>query len=200
MARTTDPERTRARRAAIRDAAAALFATKGFDATTAADIARAAGISAGSVFYWFPDKQAVFREIFVQDLADSHAIVARHADVADPLEAVLGMVEELGGPARDPHAGALVVELLRRLGHDEKLATIVTEATDVVHRGLTELVRRGRRDGAFASDLDPAEAAGWVQTIVDGAFLSADPSRDPVPMLRRIVTAFLTSTPGGDPT
>ncbi|TCK27331.1 TetR/AcrR family transcriptional regulator [Pseudonocardia endophytica] len=196
MARTTDPERTRARRAAIRDAAAVLFATKGFDTTTAADIARAAGISAGSVFYWFPDKAAVFREIFVQDLADSHAIVARHADVADPLEAVLGMVDELGAPARDPYAGNLVVELIRRLGHDEELAAIVTESTAVVHTGLTALVRRGRDDGVVAADLDPAEAAGWVQTIVDGAFLSADPSRDPVPMLRRIVTAFLTS--GGD--
>lgn len=199
MARTTDPERTRARRAAIRDAAAGLFATKGFDATTAADIARAAGISSGSVFYWFPDKAAVFREIFVQDLADAHAIVARHADVADPLEAVLGTVDELGGPARDPHAGALVVELIRRLGHDEELAAIVIEATAVAHGGLTELVRRGRADGVFAADLDPAEAAAWVQTVVDGAFLNADPARDPVPMLRRIVTAFLTSSPGGEP-
>lgn len=200
MARTTDPERTRARRAAIRDAAAVLFATKGFDATTAADIARAAGISAGSVFYWFPDKRAVFREIFVQDLADSHAIVARHADVPDPLDGVLGIVGELGAPASDPHAAGIVLELLRQLGHDDELTAVVTEASAVVHRGLTALVRRGQRDGVFAADLDPAEAAGWVQTVVDGAFLSADPSRDPVPMLRRIVTAFLTSSPGGETT
>lgn len=199
MARTTDPERTRARRAAIRDAAAVLFATQGFDATTAADIARAAGISAGSVFYWFPDKAAVFREIFVQDLADSRSIVARHAGAPDAMTGVLGMVDELGAPARDPHAGGLVVELVRRLGHDEELAAIVTEATDVVRDGLADLLRRGRSEGAVAADLDPVEAAGWVQTVVDGAFLNADPSRDPVPMLRRIVRAFLQSTPGGEP-
>jgi AcrR family transcriptional regulator len=41
-------------RGAILDAAARLFADRGFDAVTVADVARGAEVSAGTVFNYFP--------------------------------------------------------------------------------------------------------------------------------------------------
>lgn len=193
MARTVDPARTRDRRDAISTAAAGLFASKGFDQTTAAEIARAAGLSSGSVFYYFADKRAVFRSIFEADLPAAREMVARHAGSADPLGSVLAIVDELGGPAQDPSAAGILVELLRQIDHDEQLQHVIAQTTDVVRDGLAALIRQGQAAGALDKGLDPAEAAGWVQNIVDGAFLSADPERDPRPMLRRIVAAFLTT-------
>lgn len=60
-------ERSKRRYAAIVDTAAELFATNGFDATTMEAIAAASGSAIGSVYRFFPNKQAVFRA--VADLA-----------------------------------------------------------------------------------------------------------------------------------
>jgi AcrR family transcriptional regulator len=60
-------QRSRRRYAAIVDTAAELFATNGFDATTMEAIAAASGSAIGSVYRFFPNKQAVFRA--VADLA-----------------------------------------------------------------------------------------------------------------------------------
>lgn len=195
MARTTDPERTRARRETISAAAAGLFATNGFEKTTAADIAREAGLSSGTVFYYFADKRAVFRSIFEADLPASREMIARHAGSTDPLGSILAIVDELGAPAQNPHARGILVELLRQIGHDPELQVVIVQTTEVVRDGLAALVDRGREAGVIDPRLDATEAAAWIQTIVDGAFLGSDPDRDPRPMLRRIVTAFLIAPP-----
>jgi AcrR family transcriptional regulator len=67
--RTVDPAKHAAKRASIVDAAAGCFAEKGFERTTTADICRAAGISSGSLFHYFPTKRAVFTAIFTDDAA-----------------------------------------------------------------------------------------------------------------------------------
>jgi AcrR family transcriptional regulator len=51
------------RREEILGAAKAVFAAKGFHATTIADVARAAGISYGSVYWYFESKDALFHEL-----------------------------------------------------------------------------------------------------------------------------------------
>lgn len=49
------------RRGAILDAALRLFAEKGFAAATNAEIARAAGVTAAALYYYFPSKEELFR-------------------------------------------------------------------------------------------------------------------------------------------
>lgn len=56
-------ERSRRRHDAIVEAAAESFAEFGFDATTMEGIAATAGTSIGSVYQFFPNKLAVFREV-----------------------------------------------------------------------------------------------------------------------------------------
>lgn len=147
-----DPERTAARRAAIADAAAGLFATRGFDRTSAADIARAAGISSGSVFSYVADKQAVFRSIFEQDVVRVGELVERHSGAASPLAAILAIVEEQAGEAREPGATGLMVELLRRIGHDAQLQ-LVGETAAILNGGLAWLVQRASDAGEIVADL-----------------------------------------------
>jgi AcrR family transcriptional regulator len=64
-------ERTRQ---AIVDAAHGLFGERGFEATTVADVARAADVSEGTVFNYFPTKEDLFYgglESFEQRLVDA---------------------------------------------------------------------------------------------------------------------------------
>jgi AcrR family transcriptional regulator len=188
MARRVDPERTAARRAQITAAAAELFA-------------RHAGISSGSVFYYFPDKQAVFRAIFEADIPAAHEQAARHADSSSALAGILATVEELAAEASWPGATGLMVELLRVIDRDEQLQEIVGGVAAVRGAGLEALVRRAAADGEIASDLageQSRETATWIQAVVDAAFLIAEPGRDPVPHVRRIVRGYLTSPSQGE--
>lgn len=193
VGRPVDPEQAAARRESITLAAAELFARKGFERTTATDIAKAAGISSGSVFYHFGDKRAVFRSVFERDLPSSRALVERCRALPDPVEAILIMVDELAAEALSESAPGMVVELLRQVDKDPELAQVVTENTAILREGFAALIERGIRAGTVDPELEPGEAAEWVQTIVDAAFLNASAGRDPRPMLRRIVARFLTA-------
>ncbi len=64
-------ERSRRRHDAIVEAAAESFAEFGFDATTMEGIAATASTSIGSVYQFFPNKKAVFREVARRAIEES---------------------------------------------------------------------------------------------------------------------------------
>ncbi|MEU8786093.1 TetR/AcrR family transcriptional regulator [Streptomyces sp. NPDC048637] len=191
MPRTADPTLHARRREAILAAASRLFGVQGFESTTVAQIASAAGLSSGSVFYYFADKQALFRAVFEQDLPRAEALIARHEGADDPLAAVLDAVTELAAEAEDPGASGMVVELLRRIAHDAELLDVVGRTSRVVRDGLAGLLARGMEAGTVDPELDPAEAAAWLENVVDAAYLGARPDHSPLPALRRTVARYL---------
>ncbi|MFJ4006534.1 TetR/AcrR family transcriptional regulator [Streptomyces sp. NPDC090023] len=191
MPRTVDPALHARRRETILEAAARLFAEQGFEWTTVAQIASAAGVSSGSVFYYFDDKPSVFRAVFEQALPENEALIARHQGTEEPFAAILDVVSGLAADAEDPNAAGMVVELLRRIGHDEQLGAVVERASEVVREGLTGLVARGIEAGTVDPALDPADTATWLENIVDAAYLGARPGHSPLPELRRTVARYL---------
>lgn len=193
VARTVDPERHRRRREAVTSAAAALFAERGFARTTTAEIARAAGISTGNLFYYFPDKPAIFRAIFEQDIPTSRALFEAHADTVEPLTSILDVVSALAAPAREEIAPGLMVELLRQAGEDPQLLEVVAANEEIVQNGLADLIRHAADAELVDGELDEQEAATWIRTIVDAVYLNAGhvPGTDPLPMLRLVVARFL---------
>lgn len=199
MARSVDPEQVAARREALTLAAADLFAQQGFENTTAKQIAGAAQLSSGSVFYYFEDKRAVFRSLFERDIPASRELVDRclHME-SDPLTSINTMVEAMAADTLEPNAVGILVELLRQVDKDPELARVVIENETILREGLATLIRRGIDAGAIDSELDPHEAASWIQSLLDGAFLNAAPETDPRPFLRRTVTRFLVAQPGGE--
>jgi len=56
-------ERSQRSRAAVLDAALALFSTQGYRATSMREIAEKAGVSTGNVYHHFTDKEAIFLEL-----------------------------------------------------------------------------------------------------------------------------------------
>lgn len=66
------------RRQEILAAAKAVFADKGYHATTIADIARAAGLSYGSIYWYYDSKEALFHEL----MSAEAAALRHHIDVA----------------------------------------------------------------------------------------------------------------------
>lgn len=96
-----DGEATRAR---VFSAALGLFRKKGFDAATMRDIAKAAGMSLGAAYHYFPGKHAIVTELFHEHV-ERHAVLASGAMARAPdfrarLEAALATGIEVRAPDR----------------------------------------------------------------------------------------------------
>lgn len=74
--RTVDPVRHAARRAAIQDAAAVVFAEPGYTGATTAQICLAAGVGSGTLFHYFGDKRSIKLAIVVDDQPVNDAVIA----------------------------------------------------------------------------------------------------------------------------
>ena len=144
-------------RARIAGAAQRLFAERGFDPVTVAEVARAADVSEGTVFNYFPAKEDLFysgMEAFEADLVDA----VRRRPAGQPLldafrRFVLGRLDRLAAQ----ETAELVAAAARLIGASRALQVrereIVAAATDA----LTALV--ALETGAASDDVEPAAAA-----------------------------------------
>jgi AcrR family transcriptional regulator len=160
-------------RAALVGAAERLFAEKGYDGTTVADIAAAAGVSTRTFFGYFRAKEdvlfagaderlAALAEAFGEGAADMQVIVER----------VLAASDDLAGPDRL----AVLFERpeLRAQGMQRLIAA---------QRLIAEWLRRtypARMDATLAG-----AAAGAVVGALVGAVLATDSEEEPSDRVRR---------------
>lgn len=81
------------RRRTILTAALACFAQKGVQATTLDEIRRQAGVSIGSIYHHFADKQHLAQAVYMEGLESNYALVLRdlaeHEDARAGLEALV---------------------------------------------------------------------------------------------------------------
>jgi TetR/AcrR family fatty acid metabolism transcriptional regulator len=155
------------KRDAILRAAIDVFAERGYFNAQVADVARAAGIAAGTVYLYFKSKDDLLVSIFERSmrdgLADSQAAVA---DLGDP-------AERLRRLARGH---------LARLGSDRKLAIVfqveLRSSTKFMERFSSSLLRDylglirqaiadGQRQGIFRADIKPTAAAKMLFGALD---------------------------------
>lgn len=194
--RRADPERIAQKREQIAVEAGRLFAAQGYDRTSVAEVAKAAGTSPASVFYYFEDKASLFRAVFERDLPAAEALIARHVEAPDPVTAILDVLDALVRDAADPSASGMLIELLRRAGDDPKLLAVVGRTANVIREGLAALISRGITEGAIDPDLDATETAAWLQAIVDATYLNARPGHSPHIELHRTVLGYLNPPQG----
>jgi AcrR family transcriptional regulator len=178
--RTVDPEKHRARRTHIIESAVVLFARKGFAETTTADICQAAGISTGSLFHYFPSKQAVFYGIWELDRTEWDEVMAAAYADPDPWAALMAIVDKLAADAAEPIMAGLLVEVIAQAHRDPGFAAGLAENDRRQISGVARLIRRLREAGLADPGLPDEEAARWVLTLTD-SFLGRgypEPERD----------------------
>jgi AcrR family transcriptional regulator len=178
--RTVDPEKHRQRRQQIIEAAAGLFATKGLAKTTTAEICRAAGMSSGNLFHYFPSKQAIFYGMFELDRDGWDAEFAAAGTDPDPWAALMRVVDRLAAEAAHPLMAGLLVEILAQAHRDPQVAALVAETDRRLFRGVAALVERLQKEGLADPGLPPETAARWVVVITEGFHTRgyAEPDRD----------------------
>ena len=178
--RTVDPEKHHARRTHIIESALVLFARKGFADTTTSDICHAAGISTGSLFHYFPSKQAVFYGIWELDRTEWDEVFAAAEADPDPWAALMATVDKLAADAAEPIMAGLLVEVIAQAHRDPEFAAGLVENDRRQSSDLARLIRRLREAGLADPGLPDEEAARWVLTLTD-SFLGRgypEPDRD----------------------
>jgi len=157
-------ERTRRE---IYEAAIALFARRGFEAATIADICEAADVARGTFFLHFPSKAALLYEFNQRVAEDFRETLAEPRGAArDELCAfVERMSEEL--IAHGEIMGAMVAEFYTS---PEALAAAPERGAAIVEL-VTEIIERGQSRGEFSSRIDARLAAASFFATA-GAFVS----------------------------
>ena len=149
------------RQTAILDAALAEFARHGFADARVEDIARRAAVSKGTVYLYYPTKQALFEALVRRDIGPRVAMVSRFLGAHDgPIEPVLshlvgilaGMIEDGAVPI---YPRLLVAEAAR---FPELIAFYRREVVGVMLGALAGLFERAMDRGEIARE-DPVVLA-----------------------------------------
>jgi AcrR family transcriptional regulator len=181
-------ERSRATIAAILTATARILEHDGFDRASTNRIAAAAGVSVGSLYQYFPSKEALVAALIERHMEEmTSEIVAGLDRVAKlPLtEAVRQMVElMLRAHAVDPKLHRVLIEQVPRIGRMGKLREVERQVFKVV-RAYLEVQRAELR----VTDLDLA-AFVVVQTVeaLTHGFVLYHPQKLSEPALRDEIT------------
>ncbi len=158
--RTPLQDRSRRRVEQILDAAAQVFAERGYDGATTEEIARLAGTSIGSVYQFFPNKLAIFNAMALRYVERAQALFDTFMTAAamnEPWDKLLGGAIDAFAALNATEPGFRAILVNWRVSADMFLAN------DDVNR---EFARRAESVlGAQAPSLSPARRA-LVATIV----------------------------------
>lgn len=144
------------RKADLLRQAAELFAQRGYAGTRVSDIVKAAGVAKGLFYWYFENKDALFREL-VEDtgrkLRDAQAVAVE--GVTDPLERVyLGTLASVHFVAEHQRLYAFMqVESAQ----NEVLVKALRKTSEQYVASVATLLREGQHAGVVRDD-DPAEA------------------------------------------
>jgi AcrR family transcriptional regulator len=134
------------------DAALSLFVEKGFTATRAEEVARAAGVSKGTLYLYYPSKEELFKAVVRHNLssliAEGEGIVDKHAGPTSELLVTLMQTwwQRLGST---PAAGIHKV-VLAEVGNFPELAQFYAdEVIGPADRLFSRTVQRGVDRGEF---------------------------------------------------
>ncbi|MCP9955790.1 TetR/AcrR family transcriptional regulator [Actinomadura madurae] len=171
------------RRAELLATAAEVFASQGYSATTVRQVADAAGILGGSLYYHFDSKESMADEILSTFLDDMWAAYDRVLDAGLNARDTLAAIVVESFRSIDKHRPAVVLyqNESKHLATSERFRYLLDSRRRFEEMWLT-LLDRGVKEGVFRADLDRSlvyrfirdtvwVAANWYQR---GGRLSAD--------------------------
>ena len=197
----TDPSRAEARRQQILSAAAQCFREHGFHAASISRISRLAGMSAGHIYHYFENKEAIIAAIVEQDLESLLQMTAELRAACDVRQALIaraaqGVIEQL-----DPLTAGLKLEIVAEAARNPRVAEIVRNADTASRKSLGETIRIVRqRAGHQDDELAIAGMIEMVATLFEGLLLRTirNPDLDRGRVAQRIQLAIndLLDQPG----
>ncbi|MCP4809436.1 MAG: TetR/AcrR family transcriptional regulator [Proteobacteria bacterium] len=178
-------------------AARKVFIAKGFQDTRMEDVAKAAGLSKGAVYFYFSSKKILFEALVEQEHTRANRILDEilvQVPETAPAEAFIAMLEHILGhllTMRSPHFFLIMAEMSAR---DTELASKLRAVHERMIDRIGEIVAVGIEAGALRP-VDPRVVAQILKSCSDGLAYEraygAEPGGDPVALAKQVVQVFL---------
>jgi len=173
MARRTKEE-AKATRERLLDAAELLFREHGVTRTSLAEVATAAGMTRGAVYWHFKDKADLFRAMCDRATLPLEANFERtgHDAETDPLGTLralsIGALQSLATDTRAQNVFEIVFHKSELVDELAGLATAHRQERCACLAQIEEMVRRAARVGQLPEDLDAALATQGLHALMVG--------------------------------
>lgn len=154
------------------DVAIEIIQYQGIDALRIEDVCERVGVSKGSLYWHFSDREGLIREALLEQLYrlgdEQLGVLSAAVDTAATRDEYL---MRLAGAFVDPFDKEQVearwqrLEMIATTRRDPKLAAIMEEIQQRHHRYLTDLMEKAAAKGFLRKDVDPAAIAAMVTAI-----------------------------------
>jgi len=184
----------------ILEAAARLFREHGYTATTTNKVAELAGVSIGSLYQYFPNKDALLVELARRHMdTAAEAVTAEISRAAEERRELPDLLRGLITLVADLHSGDSGLHLLL-VGHALRSPGPAAELRAVEERIARALAAELRRAGA-AGDTETAAllAVQGIDAQIHGALLAPPPGRSPEEVLEAIIAQWTRALAPPDP-
>lgn len=186
------------REAQIIDAAFTAFSANGLDETRLEDIARLAGVAKGTIYLYFPNKEALFREMIRRTVVvrlDELERAPREQDAEADFNRVVRIYWQYVNEPQFPVIYRLVSSVLPRL---PELSQFFAERVSLRwQRLLQTCIDACVRDGVFGAAQSPESARMLHALLMQHALMRANPTlchaislQDPDVTLSRVLSFF----------
>jgi len=170
-------------RSHIRDAAGELFAERGYDATSVADICARAGVTKGAFYHHFASKQSVFLELRDSWLAplEAQLTLARNPGGTLPqlLQHVADMARAMFAEAGEDQRQQVFLELLSAARQDPTILPALLAPLHRYREWFAQVISAGIKEGTLRK-VDRELAAQVLVTLGFGLIMLSllDPHGD----------------------
>ena len=154
----------------IMDAARAEFLDYGFDAAKMDRIARRAGVSRSTVYYYFPEKEEIYWQCLKDiTLTTLDRLIAIDFHSMSPVEALRGYAEAFYDALEtDLLVRKFALDQVANKGAQFRSTSQILQKQESLTAKLAEVLKRGRDSGIFNNDLTVAQLEYMTFSILIG--------------------------------
>lgn len=186
------------RRAMIVDAARRHIVDRGLAATSAREVAKAAGVSIGTLTYHFATMDELLAEVLASTMRQfEQTIDEQLAKQQSPLAALVLLMDSHFGRA-SVDVGLLWIEFWTRSVREPSLRGTELTFRWSLHSKIARLIEQGAEAGEFERPEDPEVVATELVALIDGLMIAvkggAMPGREARSILERRLGGFLGRT------
>ena len=187
------PEETRAK---LIEAASRVFALKGYEGSTVAEIAREAGATTGAIYTHFERKADLLVEAVRANTTRAVDAVLAPVDQDDPIALLVALAGRLVD--RDEDEATLLIEGLSAARRDAEVAEVLAGVLAEREVTMTDLLAAGQASGALVGDVSARAAARVTLMLGLGSLFVRSLGLEPIdpsewdPVIARGLHAFST--------
>jgi len=173
MVRRTKQEAQQTRNALL-DAAEAVFEQRGVAGTSLQEVAEAAGVTRGAVYWHFRDKADLYNAMMDRAVLpfEQHWLVAGADDGDDPLrrlrDLLLDILRQIAGDARLQRVIAISTLRVEYVGELDAIRLRHLQVSTQALKRFESLLRLAAAAGQLAPGVSPKAAAIALHALVDG--------------------------------